>query len=88
MCGVVLLLCLQHMRNIIARCLQKNPNDRPTATELLQDKFFKVGPYDTVAHQGMFVRCAALGSAAHHSVFGGMTIYRGELLQDKLFRTG
>jgi serine/threonine protein kinase len=30
------------MRNIIARCLQKNPNDRPTATELLQDKFFKV----------------------------------------------
>jgi serine/threonine protein kinase len=33
----------KHMRNVIARCLQKDPNLRPTATELLQDKFFKVG---------------------------------------------
>lgn len=33
---------LQHMRNVIARCLQKDPALRPSATELLQDKFFKV----------------------------------------------
>jgi hypothetical protein len=33
---------LQNMRNIIARCLQKEASMRPTATELLQDKFFKV----------------------------------------------
>lgn len=30
------------MRNVIARCLQKDPTQRPTATDLLQDKFFKV----------------------------------------------
>jgi serine/threonine protein kinase len=30
------------MRNIIARCLNKDPALRPSATELLNDKFFKV----------------------------------------------
>jgi len=33
----------KHMRDVVARCLQKDPNMRPTATELLQHKFFKVG---------------------------------------------
>jgi serine/threonine protein kinase len=30
------------MRNIIARCLNKDPAQRPSATELLNDKFIKV----------------------------------------------
>jgi serine/threonine protein kinase len=32
----------QHMRDVVARCLQKDPTMRPTATELLQHRFFKV----------------------------------------------
>lgn len=31
----------KHMRSVVARCLQKEPDKRPSATELLQDKFFK-----------------------------------------------
>lgn len=33
----------QPMRDVVARCLQKDPTMRPTATELLQHRFFKVG---------------------------------------------
>ncbi len=32
----------QHMRDVVTRCLQKDPKQRPSATELLQHKFFKV----------------------------------------------
>ncbi len=34
----------QHMRDVVTRCLQKDPKQRPSATELLQHKFFKVSP--------------------------------------------
>jgi serine/threonine protein kinase len=30
------------MRNLVARCLQKDHKQRPSARELLEDKFFKV----------------------------------------------
>ncbi len=32
----------KHMRDVVAACLQKDPAMRPTATELLQHRFFKV----------------------------------------------
>jgi serine/threonine protein kinase len=30
----------QHLKSIIKMCLEKNPNDRPTADELLKTPYF------------------------------------------------
>lgn len=38
------LMCLQAMRDVVTRCLQKDPRNRPTASQLLEHKFFKVSP--------------------------------------------
>ena len=35
-------LSVQAMRDIVARCLVKDANKRPTAAQLLEHKFFKV----------------------------------------------
>ena len=35
---------LQAMRDIVAKCLVKDPSKRPTAAQLLEHKFFKVLP--------------------------------------------
>ena len=37
------LLVAQAMRDIVAKCLMKDPSRRPTAAQLLDHKFFKVG---------------------------------------------
>ena len=34
---------VQAMRDIVAKCLVKDPSKRPTASQLLDHKFFKVG---------------------------------------------
>ena len=34
---------VQAMRDIVAKCLVKDPTKRPSATQLLDHKFFKVG---------------------------------------------
>ena len=34
--------CAQAMRDIVAKCLMKDPSRRPTAAQLLEHKFFKV----------------------------------------------
>ena len=34
--------CVQAMRDIVAKCLVKDANKRPTAAQLLEHKFFKV----------------------------------------------
>ncbi len=34
--------CVQNMREVVSRCLQKDPNKRPTASQLLEHRFFKV----------------------------------------------
>ena len=36
------LLAVQAMRDIVAKCLMKDPSRRPTAAQLLEHKFFKV----------------------------------------------
>ena len=33
---------MQELHEIVAQCLQKDPADRPTCTQLLKHKFFKV----------------------------------------------
>jgi hypothetical protein len=39
-------LFLQSMRDVVTRCLQKDPRLRPTAAQLLEHKFFKVSVLD------------------------------------------
>ena len=47
--------CVQAMRDIVAKCLVKDPSKRPTAAQLLDHKFFKV--------RLMFVPLNSLGFA-------------------------
>jgi serine/threonine protein kinase len=42
LCACCAACCCQAMRNLVARCLQKDHKQRPSARELLEDKFFKV----------------------------------------------
>ena len=37
---------MQSMRDVVTRCLQKDPRLRPTAAQLLEHKFFKVGTHE------------------------------------------
>ena len=39
---------MQAMRDIVAKCLVKDPTKRPTASQLLDHKFFKVGCTDAL----------------------------------------
>eukprot|EP00775_Hariotina_reticulata_P002777 gene2777-3070_t len=49
------------MRNLVARCLQKDPSLRPSATELLQDKFFKQARDDVYLRNNLVHELPALG---------------------------
>lgn len=39
---VVRVLVVQALREVVGKCLDKNPEARPTAADLLKHKFFKV----------------------------------------------
>ena len=40
--SIYVCLLMQAMRDIVGKCLMKDPSKRPTAQQLLEHKFFKV----------------------------------------------
>ena len=61
---------MQAMRDIVAKCLVKDPSKRPTAAQLLDHKFFKV---DIASMFSSIARALRLLHSMHDMAFPGIS---------------